>query len=250
MSRPPPKAQFSQAVSLKQTMTLSGFNPGDLARSAMSCARICFFTFTLRPTESRISMSTKSSFRGVPRSGYSGSKRQSSAPSSSTRWNLSFSGTPEATSARCTAPSTADLNSDDLPLRTVNVTSGIAAPSCALRGLPERRDLDFDAHPRVEQVRGNHRGCRAHFAEILAQNRPAFREFLGVGKDVGHANHVVQARARLTQRGLDVLEALLRLRADALGDRHRRVVETGGARHEDPVALDDGAGVADFLLES
>ena len=112
---------------------MSGFSPGLLVSAVISSARIFFFTFTLRPTDNRISMSTKSSVRGVVRSGYFGSKRKSSGDSSSTRWKRSVSGTPEATSAACAAASTADLNSPDLPLRNVTVTSGMESPPINFR---------------------------------------------------------------------------------------------------------------------
>src|SRR2546428_5728843 len=45
-----------------------------------------------------------------------------------TRWNLSVAGTPEETSAACTASSTVVLNALGFGLRTVIVTRGIAAP--------------------------------------------------------------------------------------------------------------------------
>ena len=59
----------------------------------------------------------------------------------------------------------------------------------------------------------------------------------------------LQAGAGLLQRGLDVAQALLGLRLDAVGDAHGAVVETRGARDEHPVALHHGARVADLLFE-
>src|SRR3984885_3385158 len=127
MRRPPPKDQFSQAVSLKHTITCSAFTP-TCVRFSMSSASSFFFTLTLRPTDQRISMSRKSALRALSRSGYAGSKRKSASLSSRTRWNLSAAGTPDDTSAACTASSTATLNSTGLGLRTVSVTSGMASP--------------------------------------------------------------------------------------------------------------------------
>src|SRR4051812_34329028 len=54
-----------------------------------------------------------------------------------TRWNLSAAGTPDETSAACTASRTPCLNSRDLGLRSVRVTSGMShspfgwLPECA-----------------------------------------------------------------------------------------------------------------------
>src|SRR5262245_29674611 len=45
-----------------------------------------------------------------------------------TRWNLSATGTPDDTSAACTASSTRVLNSRVFGLRTVTVTRGMATP--------------------------------------------------------------------------------------------------------------------------
>src|SRR4051794_28173418 len=58
--RPPPKAQFSHAVSLKQTITFSGFRPRADSLD-MRSSRSFFLTLTLRPTDQSISMRTKSS---------------------------------------------------------------------------------------------------------------------------------------------------------------------------------------------
>lgn len=117
-------------------------------------------------------------------------------------------------------------------------------------GLPERRDLDFDVHARVEQVGGNHRGGRTHLAEILAQHRPAPGELAPLGQDVGHANHVAEAGSGLLERRRNVPEALLGLLLDALRDRHGCVVESRRPGNEDPVALHHGTGIGDLFLES
>src|SRR5690606_19361245 len=68
MRRPPPNDQLSQVVSLKTTITCSGSRP-IVAMRSISVASSCFFTFTLRPADQRISMRTKSAPRGLARSG-------------------------------------------------------------------------------------------------------------------------------------------------------------------------------------
>ena len=55
--------------------------------------------------------------------------------------------------------------------------------------------------------------------------------------------------AAALQRGLDVLLALLGLLHHVVRDAHGGVVETGGAGNEHPGAGDDGAAVAEGLLE-
>ena len=59
--RPPPNAQFSHCVSLNTTITCSASSPGLCASAATMSATTLRLTFTLRPTDHRISISTKSS---------------------------------------------------------------------------------------------------------------------------------------------------------------------------------------------
>src|SRR2546430_2984601 len=51
MRRPPPNDQFSHPVSLKQTITFSGYRPGPFGKPPRMSARIFFFTLTLRSEE-------------------------------------------------------------------------------------------------------------------------------------------------------------------------------------------------------
>src|SRR5262245_12015345 len=117
------------------------------------------------------------------------------------------------------------------------------------RRLAARGDFDLDAHARVGQAGGHHRRGGPHVAEVLAQRRPAPREVRGVWQDVTHADDISEPRARFLERRLNVTQALLRLRHYIVRDRHRRVVEAGGARNEHPLAVDHRARVADLFFE-
>src|SRR5262249_54817998 len=111
------------------------------------------------------------------------------------------------------------------------------------------RDLDFDPHPWISQTCRNHCRCRPNLTEVLAKHGPTLLEVCCHRSDVGHTYHVFKTRTRLLQRIGNVLETLLSLRNDALSNRHRRVVEAGGSRDEDPITVNDRSGISDLGFE-
>src|SRR4051794_7318062 len=89
-----------------------------------------------------------------------------------TRWNLSACGTPDETSAACTASSTPALNSRDLGLRTVRVISGIVElPYLLDRTAAQRAQQHLRS---AEPLRGA-RQLHAHLQLVLAIERIHFR---------------------------------------------------------------------------
>ena len=113
----------------------------------------------------------------------------------------------------------------------------------------QRRDLDLDSHPRIGQPGGDHRRGRTHVAEIFAAVPASIARPRPLRHHVVHAHHVRQVdpawpkAASMFRRHCSVCSAT------SVGDRHRRVVEAGGAGDEDPVAVHDGARIADLGLE-
>ena len=85
--------------------------------------------------------------------------------------------------------------------------------------------------------------------KVAPEHRPARLEVLGARQQVAHAHDVVEAGTGLLERRGDRAQRLVGLLGDVVGDRHRRVVEAGGARDEDPIAVGHGARVADLALE-
>src|ERR1700729_763128 len=73
---------------------------------------------------------------------------------------------------------------------------------------PARRDLDLDAHPRIDEAGDERRARRPDLTEILAQDGPAGGEVLGPREDVDGADNVRQGEPRLVQSGADVVERL------------------------------------------
>jgi len=122
-------------------------------------------------------------------------------------------------------------------------------PSCHTWGGNLRCDLDLDEYPRVQQAYLHHGGGRRGFGEVAAENRPAGREIIAIGQQIAHPHHVGHPRTCRRQRGLHIAQGLLGLSLDASGQRHRRVVEAGTARDEDPIAVDNGTGVTDLGFE-
>ena len=112
-----------------------------------------------------------------------------------------------------------------------------------------RGHFDLDPHPRIGQPTREHRGGRAHLAEVVAQHGPRRREINGVGKDVSDSDHIRERRVGFPERGDDVAERLLGLFDHALGDRHLLVVEARRAGDVDPIAVDDRPRVRALALE-
>jgi hypothetical protein len=89
--------------------------------------------------------------------------------------------------------------------------------------------FDLDANPRIDETGGDHGRRGLDVTEVLPQHRPAVAKLGRLWHDIGHAHDVGQRRVGLRQRRLDVSQALVGLRDDPVRDRHRLVVEAGGA---------------------
>ena len=133
--RPPANDQFSHCVSLKQTMTFSAFNPGDCANPAMMSARIFRFTLTLRPTDNRISINTKSSVEAA-QVRILGIEAKIVRPQRQDALKAIDSRAPDARRRQRRPCIRADL-----PSRSVSVTNGMLPPRdwVAPRGFSHRR---------------------------------------------------------------------------------------------------------------
>ena len=110
--------------------------------------------------------------------------------------------------------------------------------------------FDFNFHPRVGKTRRDHGGCRTDITEIAAQHRPAWFEILNPRQDIANPDDIGDDAAGARERLLDIEHALFRLLHYVVGNRHRFVVESGSAGNEHPLAVHDGARVADFGFKS
>ena len=109
------------------------------------------------------------------------------------------------------------------------------------------RDLDLDAHSRVRQAGQIIMAAGRTSPKYLRSVGQHSENSRGVGQDVRHPHDVPQTRSRLGQRGLRCSAGTARSARPDRRDGHRGVVEAGRARHEHPVAVDDGARVANLL---
>lgn len=126
---------------------------------------------------------------------------------------------------------------------------GLSRTKSLISQAAPRSDFDLNLHTRIDQSGGDHHGRRPGLAEILAQHRPALLKFLGLRHNVRDSHDIVEARASLGERRLDIAKALLGLLDDAVGERHRGVIESRGARDKDPVAVYDRARIGNVTLE-
>lgn len=123
------------------------------------------------------------------------------------------------------------------------------AEAAASDGLLHRSDFDLDLHPGIEQFGRDHHRCWPHIAEVLFEYGPTCFKVIPIREDVSHSDRVFEAATRLTQRLINILQALLGLLGYAFCNGHGLVVESCGARDENEWPLRHGTRVADLLFE-
>src|SRR2546427_6368480 len=94
---------------------------------------------------------------------------------------------------------------------------GVRLPGSTV-GLPACRHLDFDSYPGVGQSRRDHRRGGSPIAEAFFEDRPAFREDLGLSKNVRDPKHLPPTGPCLLEGRLSIPPTLPGLLAQ--GFRH------------------------------
>jgi hypothetical protein len=108
-----------------------------------------------------------------------------------------------------------------------------------LRSARARGHFDLDLHAGIKQACADHRHRWSRGAKIFAQHRPALWEAFALGHYVIHSHDIREIGACLAKSRLNVLQALLGLVQQALGNGHGVVIEAGGAGYENPLSIDD-----------
>src|SRR5258708_9050045 len=173
------------------------------------------------------------------------------------------------TSARCTSTPLprAESLAPAFGSRTVPITFQPSAAYCRARSNPRPRpapvmrtvgisapaprgDFDRDLHPRIGEAAEDDRRRRADIPERVSEHGAAGLPILAVGQVIARTHDIGERRAAVSQRLGDGAQALARLLGGARRNGHGRVLETGGAGHEDEIAVDHGAAGAPFRLVS
>ena len=110
----------------------------------------------------------------------------------------------------------------------------------------QSRHFNLNLHARVSQSRCNHHRRRSHLAKVLSKHWPAGFKISRLWQNIGHANNILQARARLLQRRGDVFQTLFGLHHHIVRNRHRPIVKPRRARDKHPIPRNHRTGIADL----
>jgi len=108
---------------------------------------------------------------------------------------------------------------------------------------------DLDLHARIGQAGCNHGRGRAHGSQVFPQMGQQSGKRAASGRMYMTRTTSAKSALAFHESSLNIPQTLVGLVEQIVRDGHGLVVESGGAGHEYPISVHDGAGIADVTFE-